>query len=286
MAYAILRKEDLNPQIFLMEIHAPAVTKKAEPGQFIILRIDEYGERLPFTIADFDREKGSVTIIVQAVGKTTKDLSKLEAGDTVLDFAGPLGMPTPLENLKKVAVFGGGNVAMDAARSAKRLGAENVYIIYRRGKEELPTRAEEVAHAEEEGVEFLLLQNPTKFIGGLDGWLTGVEVVDMQLGEPDASGRRRPQAVEGSEHIIEIDTAVVSIGQTPNPLIKKTTKGLDTNTRGCIIADEQGAASKPFVYAGGDVVTGAATVILAMGAGKTAALAIHDKLQNKEIDHD
>ena len=193
---------------------------------------------------------------------------------------------TPIYCGKKVAVFGGGNVAMDAARSAKRLGAENVYIIYRRGKEELPARAEEVAHAEEEGVEFLLLQNPTKFIGGLDGWLTGVEVVDMQLGEPDASGRRRPQAVEGSEHIIEIDTAVVSIGQTPNPLIKKTTKGLDTNTRGCIIADEQGATSKPFVYAGGDVVTGAATVILAMGAGKTAALAIHDKLQNKEIDHD
>ena len=193
---------------------------------------------------------------------------------------------TPVYCGKKVAVFGGGNVAMDAARSAKRLGAENVYIIYRRGKEELPARAEEVAHAEEEGVEFLLLQNPTKFIGGVDGWLTGVEVVDMQLGEPDASGRRRPQAVEGSEHIIEIDTAVVSIGQTPNPLIKKTTKGLDTNTRGCIIADEQGATSKPFVYAGGDVVTGAATVILAMGAGKTAALAIHDKLQNKEIDHD
>lgn len=193
---------------------------------------------------------------------------------------------TPIYCGKKVAVFGGGNVAMDAARSAKRLGAENVYIIYRRGKEELPARAEEVAHAEEEGVEFLLLQNPTKFIGGLDGWLTGVEVVDMQLGEPDASGRRRPQAVEGSEHIIEIDTAVVSIGQTPNPLIKNTTKGLDTNTRGCIIADEQGATSKPFVYAGGDVVTGAATVILAMGAGKTVALAIHDKLQNKEIDHD
>ena len=193
---------------------------------------------------------------------------------------------TPVYCGKNVAVFGGGNVAMDAARSAKRLGAENVYIIYRRGKEELPARAEEVAHAEEEGVEFLLLQNPTKFIGGLDGWLTGVEVVDMQLGEPDASGRRRPQAVEGSEHIIEINTAVVSIGQTPNPLIKKTTKGLDTNTRGCIIADEQGATSKPFVYAGGDVVTGAATVILAMGAGKIAALAIHDKLQNKEIDHD
>ena len=131
MAYAILRKEDLNPQIFLMEIHAPAVAKKAEPGQFIILRIDEYGERVPFTIADFDREKGSVTIIVQAVGKTTKDLLKLEAGDTVLDFAGPLGMPTPLENLKKVAVIGGGlgtAIAYPQAKKLKALGAEVTVI--------------------------------------------------------------------------------------------------------------------------------------------------------------
>lgn len=192
---------------------------------------------------------------------------------------------TPVYCGKKVGVFGGGNVAMDAARSAKRLGAENVYIIYRRGKEELPARAEEVMHEEEEeeeGIEFLLLQNPTKFIGNDTGWLAGVEVVDMQLGEPDAGGRRRPQAVEGSEHIVEIDTAVVSIGQTPNPLIKKTTKGLDTNTRGCILADEQGATSRPFIYAGGDAVTGAATVILAMGAGKTAARAIHKELINKE----
>lgn len=188
---------------------------------------------------------------------------------------------TPVYCGKNVAVFGGGNVAMDAARSAKRLGAENVYIIYRRGKEELPARAEEVAHAEEEGIEFKLLQNPTKFIGDDSGWLTGVEVVNMQLGEPDASGRRRPVTIEGSEHIIPIDTAVVSIGQSPNPLIKKTTKGLQTNNRGCIIADEQCATSKPFVYAGGDAVTGAATVILAMGAGKTAADAINKKLKGE-----
>ena len=188
---------------------------------------------------------------------------------------------TPVYVGKNVAVFGGGNVAMDAARSAKRLGAENVYIIYRRGKEELPARVEEVFHAEEEGVEFLLLQNPTKFIGDENGWLTGVEVISMELGEPDASGRRRPVTIEGSEHIIEIDTAVVSIGQTPNPLIKKTTKGLETNKRGCIVADENGATSKAFVYAGGDVVTGAATVILAMGAGKTAAMAIHKELTTK-----
>ena len=193
---------------------------------------------------------------------------------------------TPVYCGKNVAVFGGGNVAMDAARSAKRLGAETVSIIYRRGKEELPARKEEVIHAEEEGIQFLLLQNPVKFIGDENGWLTGVEVVDMQLGEPDAGGRRRPVSVAGSEHVIPIDTAIVSIGQTPNPLIKKTTDGLDTNSHGCIIADEQGATSKPFVYAGGDVVTGAATVILAMGAGKTAAAAIHEELQNKEKNHD
>lgn len=188
---------------------------------------------------------------------------------------------TPVYIGKNVAVFGGGNVAMDAARCAKRLGAENVYIIYRRGKEELPARAEEVMHAEEEGIEFRLLKNPTKFIGDENGWLTGVEVIDMKLGEPDSSGRRRPEAVPGSEHIIPIDTAVISIGQSPNPLIKKTTKGLETNNRGCIVADENGATSKPFVYAGGDVVTGAATVILAMGAGKTAAAAIHKELEIK-----
>ena len=188
---------------------------------------------------------------------------------------------TPVYIGKSTAVFGGGNVAMDAARSAKRLGAEHVYIIYRRGKEELPARAEEVMHAEEEGIEFLLLQNPTRFIGDENGWLKGVEVINMELGEPDASGRRRPVPVEGSEHTIDIDTAIVAIGQTPNPLIKKTTEGLETNKRGCIVADETGATSKPMVYAGGDVVTGAATVILAMGAGKAAAEAIDNELKNK-----
>lgn len=186
---------------------------------------------------------------------------------------------TPVYIGKNVAVFGGGNVAMDAARCAKRLGAENVYIIYRRGKEELPARAEEVHHAEEEGVEFKLLQNPTRLIGDENGWLKGVEVIKMELGEPDASGRRRPIPVEGSEEVIDIDTVVVSIGQTPNPLIKKTTKGLETNKRGCIVADEEtGKTSKEHVYAGGDVVTGAATVILAMGAGKHAAEAIDKEL--------
>ena len=185
---------------------------------------------------------------------------------------------TPVYCGKNVAVFGGGNVAMDAARCAKRLGAENVYIVYRRGKEELPARKEEVEHAEEEGIQFKLLENPTRFIGDENGWLKGVELLSMELGEPDASGRRKPVEIKGSEHVLDIDTAVIAIGQTPNPLIKKTTKGLDTNAKGCIVADENGATSLAYVYAGGDVVTGAATVILAMGAGKTAAAAIHEKL--------
>lgn len=184
---------------------------------------------------------------------------------------------TPVYVGKNVAVFGGGNVAMDAARSAKRMGAENVYIVYRRGIEELPARKEEVTHAKEEGIVFKLLANPTRLLGR-DGWLTGVEVVDMELGEPDSSGRRRPVKIEGSEHVLDIDTAVIAIGQTPNPLIKKTTKGLETNARGCIIADENGKTTRDAIYAGGDAVTGAATVILAMGAGKAAAQAIDELL--------
>lgn len=186
---------------------------------------------------------------------------------------------TPVYIGENAAVFGGGNVAMDAARSAKRLGAKNVYIIYRRGKDELPARAEEIVHAEEEGIEFMLLENPIKFIGDENGWLKGVELIKMELGEADKSGRRKPSPVLGSEHTVDIDTAIIAIGQSPNPLIKKTTDGLETNDRGCIIADETGKTTKPFVYAGGDAVTGAATVILAMGAGKTAAEEIDKKLK-------
>ena len=188
---------------------------------------------------------------------------------------------TPVYVGKNVAVLGGGNVAMDAARSAKRLGAENVYIVYRRGKEELPARKEEVEHAEQEGIEFRLLENPTKILGNEDGWVTGMEVIKMELGEPDESGRRRPVEIAGSEEVLDIDTVVVAIGQTPNPLIRQTTDGLETNKRGCIIADENGLTTKEKVYAGGDVVTGAATVILAMGAGKKAALAIDKELMGK-----
>ncbi|MDO4563363.1 MAG: NADPH-dependent glutamate synthase [Clostridia bacterium] len=186
---------------------------------------------------------------------------------------------TPVFVGESVAVVGGGNVAMDAARCAKRLGAKNVYIVYRRSREEMPARAEEVHHAEEEGIKFYLLNNPTRIIGDENGWVRSMECVKMELGEPDASGRRRPQTVKGSEFELEVDTVVIAIGQSPNPLIKDTTSGLETNARGCIVAqDETGATSIENVYAGGDAVTGAATVILAMGAGKKAAAAIDKKL--------
>ena len=189
---------------------------------------------------------------------------------------------TPIKVGKSVAVVGGGNVAMDAARSAKRLGAEKVYIVYRRSEAEMPARLEEVHHAKEEGIIFKLLTNPVRILGTEDGWVKGMECVEMVLGEPDASGRRRPIPKAGSEHVIDVETVVIAIGQTPNPLIKSTTPGLKTQKWGGIIADEEtGATSIEGVYAGGDAVTGAATVILAMGAGKKAAKAIDEYLSTK-----
>ncbi len=185
---------------------------------------------------------------------------------------------TPIAVGRKVAVVGGGNVAMDAARTALRLGAE-VHIVYRRSEEELPARVEEVHHAKEEGIIFDLLTNPTEILVGEDGWVNGIRCIRMELGEPDASGRRRPVEIPGSEFDIEVDTVIMSLGTSPNPLISSTTKGLETNRRKCIVASEDvGATSKEGVFAGGDAVTGAATVILAMGAGKDAARGIHEYL--------
>ena len=188
---------------------------------------------------------------------------------------------TPIAHGKKVAVVGGGNVAMDAARTALRLGAE-VHIIYRRSEAELPARAEEVHHAKEEGIIFDLLTNPKEILVDENDWVKGIRVVKMELGEPDASGRRRPVEIPGSEYEIDVDTVIMSLGTSPNPLISSTTIGLDINKRKCIIADEEtGKTSKDGVYAGGDAVTGAATVILAMGAGKAAAKGIDEFLKNK-----
>ena len=188
---------------------------------------------------------------------------------------------TPVQHGHRVAVVGGGNVAMDAARCAVRLGAQQVSIIYRRSMEELPARREEVENAMEEGIEFKTLTNPVRIIGNEEHNVCGIECVDMELTEPDASGRRSPKEVEGSEHIIDVDCVIIAIGTSPNPLIKATTAGLDTDRRGCIVADEAGRTSKEGVFAGGDTVTGAATVIKAMGAGKASAKAIDEYLKNK-----
>ena len=188
---------------------------------------------------------------------------------------------TPIKKAKNVAVVGGGNVAMDAARCAKRMGAEHVYIVYRRGLEELPARREEVHHAMEEGIEFRLLNNPKQILGDENGKVCAIECVEMELGEPDASGRRRPIEKKDSEFLLDVDAVIISIGTIPNPLIKSTTLGLDTTPKGCIVADENGTTSLPGVFAGGDAVTGAATVILAMGAGKKSAAAIDAYIRNK-----
>mgnify|MGYP000010480326 CR=1 FL=1 len=193
------------------------------------------------------------------------------------------GYETPISHGKKVVVVGGGNVAMDAARTALRLGAEHVYIVYRRSEEELPARKEEVGHAKEEGIDFKLLNNPVAILGDENDWVKAMTCIRMELGEPDASGRRRPIPVEGSEFELAVDTVIVSIGTGPNPIIAHTTPGLDTTKRGNIVADEESCAtSKPGVFAGGDIVTGAATVILAMGAGRKAAEAIDAYLQSKK----
>ncbi len=190
---------------------------------------------------------------------------------------------TPIQKSNSVAVVGGGNVAMDAARCAKRLGASNVYIIYRRSETEMPARVEEIHHAKEEGIVFKLLTNPTKILGNEQGWVTGMECVEMELGEPDSSGRRRPIEKEGSNYNIAVDTVIIAVGTSPNPLIRTTTQGLEANKWGCIVANEEtGQTSRERVFAGGDAVTGAATVILAMGAGKNSAVAIDEYIKNKK----
>jgi glutamate synthase (NADPH/NADH) small chain len=192
------------------------------------------------------------------------------------------GYDTPAVKSKTVAVVGGGNVAMDAARCALRMGSEKVYIIYRRSMDELPARKEEVHHAVEEGIEFKLLTNPVAILGDENGRVKAIECIRMELGEPDASGRRRPVPIEDSNFTLDVDTVIISIGTSPNPLIKSTTNGLEANKHGCLIADDSGATTREGVFAGGDAVTGAATVILAMGAGKTAAASIMKYIENKK----
>lgn len=188
---------------------------------------------------------------------------------------------TPIKENKAVAVVGGGNVAMDAARCAMRLGAEKVYIVYRRSEEEMPARLEEVEHAKEEGIEFRFLTNPVRILGDENGVVSGMECVEMELGEPDDSGRRRPIEKQGSNFVLPVDCVIMSIGTSPNPLIRTTTTGIEANKRGCLVVDEEMMTTREGVYAGGDAVTGAATVILAMGAGKKAAASIDEFIKSK-----
>ncbi|MBO4734437.1 MAG: NADPH-dependent glutamate synthase [Clostridia bacterium] len=189
---------------------------------------------------------------------------------------------TPIKKIDRVAVIGGGNVAMDASRCAKRIGAKDVYVVYRRGEAEMPARREEVKHAKEEGIEFKFLCNPIRIISDENSRVTGIECIKMQLGEPDASGRRRPEAIAGSEFTLEVDAVIMALGTSPNPLLTSTAKDISVNSRGCIIVDGNMQTSKENVYAGGDSVSGAATVIDAMGAGKRAAAAIDEKLKNQQ----
>ena len=291
-----------------------------KPGGVLVYGIPEF--RLPKAIVeaevDYLRKLGVKFVTNFVVGKirTVKELMEEDGFDAVFVGTGAglprfMGIPgenlngvysaneyltrsnlmkayrfpeydTPIVRARRVAILGGGNVAMDAARTALRLGAERSIIVYRRGREEMPARAEEIHHAEEEGVEFQLLTNPVRILGDDDGWVRGMECVRMRLGEPDESGRRRPEPIPGSEFELEVDAVVVAIGNSPNPLIPNTTPDIQTTRRGTIVADEAtGATTMPGVYAGGDVVTGAATVILAMGAGRKAADAIHEYLTSK-----
>jgi glutamate synthase (NADPH/NADH) small chain len=188
---------------------------------------------------------------------------------------------TPIRVGKEVAVIGGGNTAMDAVRTAKRLGAEKAYLIYRRSRQEMPARQEEVHHAEQEGIELLLLINPTRILGNAQNWVEGIECQRMELGEPDESGRRRPVAVKGSEFILSVQTIVEAIGQRPNPIIQSTTPGLTTSKRGTVVTDETQKTSRPGIFAGGDLARGGATVILAMRDGKQASVAIHNYITEK-----
>ena len=228
-----------------------------------------------------------ITGIPDAVGcmyNGLKNQVKLGIGQTLLILGvGGLGMNAIQIAKLMGATVGQGDVAMHAARCAKRLGAENVYIVYRRGMAELPARKEEVEHAEEEGIVFKTLTNPTEVLGDENGWVKGMTCVKMELGEPDASGRRRPIVKEGSEFVLDVDTMIMALGTSPNPLIRSTTPGLDADKHGCLITNgPDGLTSRPMVYAGGDAVTGAATVILAMGAGKEAARAIDAAIKAKE----
>ena len=247
-----------------------------------VLSIDELFEELGFK-AVFVGSGAGLPMFMHIPGEALKGVCSANEYLTRINLmkAYKEEYDTPILHSKAAAIVGGGNVAMDAARCAKRMGAEKVYIVYRRGEAEMPARLEEQHHAKEEGIEFMTLTNPVEILGGEDGRVNGMKCIKMELGEPDASGRRRPIPVEGSEFVLDVDTVIMSLGTSPNPLIRSTTPGLETNKKGGIIVDENEMSTRENVFAGGDAVTGAATVIKAMGAGKKAAAAIDAYIRSK-----
>ena len=329
--YKILEKTQFSEKVFKFRIEAPAIAKHAHAGQFLMVRANETGERVPFTLAGWNGDEGWVEFIFMVIGKTTEMLSTYEAGESLRDVVGPLGVPTEMAE-GPCAVIGGGvglAIAFPVAKHLVETGHEVHAIMGARTKDlllmedqfrelldedhihittddgsygekgvvtaplekkiveganfdELPARKEEVEHAEEEGIIFKTLCNPVEIHANDEGFVKSITCIEMELGEPDASGRRRPIEKKGSEFELEVDTVIMSLGTSPNPLIRSTTPGLETNKHGCIVTEgDEGKTSREGVYAGGDAVTGAATVIKAMGAGKAAAKAIDEYIQNQ-----
>ena len=268
--FQIVEKRSLNPSMTLMVVKAPYIAKKAKAGQFIILRVNEKGERIPLTIADYDREVGTVTIIFQIVGKTTMMLNQLNKGDAILDFIGPLGKASELEGHKHVAVIGGGNTAIDSARTAIRLGASEVVILYRRTIEDMPADKVEIKDAIEEGVKICTLVNPTDFVG-IGGKLNSICIMKQKLGQFDSSGRRKAVA-SGETYVEEFDVAIPAISQTPDTKFIKGTIQLNGDR---VVADHYTqATSMPGVFVGGDAHRGPEDIVNAVHEAKVAASGI------------
>jgi len=289
MPYRIVEVERLAPTLTRLVVEAPLVARKRQAGHFVIVRLDETGERIPLTIVDSGAAphrgeglSGTGAGTPTFMGIPGEGLAGVYSANEFLTRVNLMGAwrfpeyDTPVKVGREVAVVGGGNTAMDAVRVARRLGAERAYLVYRRSREEMPARAEEVHHAEEEGIELRLLTNPVRILGDADGWVAGLECVRMELGEPDASGRRKPVPVAGSEHVLRVQTVIEAVGQRPNPIVQSTTTGLDTGPRGVVRVSEAQATTRAGVFAGGDLARGGATVILAMRDGRRAAAAIHE----------
>jgi len=293
--FSIIDRQELTKRDMIsLTVEAPAIARRIRPGQFVILRVNETGERLPLTVAYSDAVNGTITIIFQVVGKSTALLASLPVGDAIRDLAGPLGAVMDFEDLGTVVGVGGGSgiaVLHHLLIGYKEAGNCVVSIIGAREKDlliledEMSARTEEIVHAEQEGVQFRYLTSPVRYVGDEQGWVRQLECVPMKLGQPDASGRPRPIPMAGSTYLLDVDLVLVAIGAGPNPTLFAGCQGLERGERGYIRTfNDAGRTSVPCVWAGGDIVTGAATVILAMGAARLAAADIHGYLSEGGTD--